>query len=218
MQRYLNERLVKRNRRYSRWMMFGGLGASIVAVIITFAQPALLFYAFGLIVIGGLVSQVGTAIHNRFGRSPRIDEVIDYSLKGLDDQHAVFPSGAYAVVPKLEQGRIEYAQGIWKHEPPPRRISLGRSRVHTLKNVEKEAKTEAERLQRYLRKTIPQHNDIGVEPLILFLANDTHVEAEQAPFIAVHRKKLKSALRKMEGRRPFTPEDIQQMAGYLKLN
>jgi hypothetical protein len=230
MQHYLNERLVKRNRRYSRWMMYGGLGASIAAVIITFTQPALVIYAFALIVVGGLVSQVGTAIHNRFGRSPRIDEVIDYSLKGLDDQHAIFhyllgtnhalftPSGTYAVVPMLEQGRIEYAQGVWKHEPPPRRISLGRSRVRTLKNVEKEAKREAQQLQRYLRKNIPQHIDIGVDPLILFLAKDTYVEAEQAPFIAVHRKKLKSALRKIERRRPFTPEDIQQLASYLKLN
>jgi hypothetical protein len=230
MQHYLNERLVKRNRRYGRWMMFGGLGISIAAVIITFTQPALVIYAFILIVVSGLISQVGTAIHNRFGRSPRVDEVIDYSLKGLDDQHAVFhyllgtnhalftPSGVYAVVPMPERGRIEYTQGVWKHEAPPRRISLGRQRIRTLKNVEKEAKAEAQRLQRYLRKNIPQHSDIGVEPIILFLAKNTYVDAEHAPIIAVHRKKLKSALRKTEGRRSFTPEDIQQLASYLKLN
>jgi hypothetical protein len=229
MQHYINERLVIRNRRYSRWMMFGGLGASVAAVIITFSQPALIVIAFALILAGGVVSQIGTAIHNRFGRSPRIDEVIDYSLKGLDDGHAVFhyflgtnhalftPHGAYAILPKLEKGRIEYEDDTWKHQPLRGRISFGEPRLRKLRNIENEARREVERLKRYLSKNVPQHSDIEIEPLAIFLANDTQIQTDQAPFLAVHRKKLKSVLRKTSGRKPFSTEDIQQLAEYLNL-
>lgn len=230
MQHYLNIRLVTRNRRYSRWMMFGGLGATIAAVVITFVQPTLLIIAFALMLVGGIVSQIGTAIHNRFGRSPRLDEILDFSLKGLDDQHAVFhyylgtnhalftPHGAYALVPMMEKGEIEYKSGVWTQRTPPRRISLRGSRPRNLKNIEKEAASEVQRLNRYLIKNLLQQSDIDIEPLVIFVAEDTQVRAEKAPFIAVHRKKLKGALRKSAGRTHFTSDDLQQLAKYLKLD
>jgi hypothetical protein len=230
MQQYLNNRLVTRNRRYSRWMMFGGLGATIAAVIITFVQPTLIIIAFGLMLVGGVVSQIGTAIHNRFGRSPRLDEILDFSLKGLDDQHALFhyylgtnhalftPHAAYALVPMMEKGVIEYADSEWTQRTPPGRFSFRGERLRKLKNVEKEAKSETQKLKRFMSKKLPQQSDIDFEPLIVFLADDTQVRTENAPFIAIHRKKLKGALRKSGGRRLFTPDDFQQMAQYLKID
>jgi hypothetical protein len=211
-------------------MMFGGLGASIAAVIITFTQPAFILYAFGLILVGGLVSQIGTVIHNRFGRSPRVDEVIDFTLKGLDDRHAVFhyylgtnhalltPHGAYAIVPMLEKGQIEYKEGSWRHTPAKRRLSFGQPRQRQLRNLEKEAQSEAGRLRRFLGNKLPQFGDVNVDPLVVFLAQDTYVNAEGADFLAIHRKKLKSELKKVSGPRVFTEDDFDQLASYLKVN
>lgn len=229
MQLYLNQRLVSRNRYFSRWMMFGGLGLSIAAVIITFTRPAWIIFAFALILAGGIISQIGTAIHNRFGRSPRVDEVIDFSLKGLDDRHAIFhylmstnhalitPQGIYAILPRLERGQIAYQDQTWRHQPPPGRISIGRTRTRTIRTLNNEAQREAEKLQRYLRKNIPQYRDIEVEPLVLFLANEAQIQGEASPFIAVHRKKLKDALRKAPGSKVFAEKDIKQLAEYLNL-
>ncbi|MES0338631.1 MAG: hypothetical protein ABUK15_01095, partial [Anaerolineales bacterium] len=61
MRLYRNERLIKRNKFLGRVMMFGGLGASFAAVLIVFLQPTLLSLAFGLMLAGGLFSQLGTA-------------------------------------------------------------------------------------------------------------------------------------------------------------
>jgi len=230
MQHYLNNKLVKRNRRNGRWMMFGGLGATIAAVIITFVQPTLLILAFGLMLVGGIVSQIGTAIHNRFGRSPRLDEILDFSLKGLDDRHAIFhyylgtnhalftPHAAYALIPMMEKGEIEYENGGWNQRTPPGRFSFRGERLRKLRNVEKEAASETQKLKRFMSNKLPQLSDIDIEPLVVFLADDTQVRTANAPFVAVHRKKLKGALRKSGGRRHFTPDDFQAMAQYLKID
>ena len=67
MQLYVNEKKIRRNRTLGRWMMFGGLGASLIAVAISFLAQVYIFYALILMLAAGLVSQIGTAIYNRFG-------------------------------------------------------------------------------------------------------------------------------------------------------
>ncbi len=228
MQHYLNNRLVQRNRRLSRVMTFGGIGATLVAVLITFFQPALLPLAFVLMIGGAIISQFGTVIYNRFGRSPRMDEVLDDSLKGLDDRHAIFhyflgashalftPSGTYAIVPMLERGQIQYVDGAWKHKPPRRRLNLRDPRERVLKRMEKDSLAEAKELKRYLDKNLPGYREVEVEPLVLFLAKDAQVQAEGAPFLVTHRKKLKNELRKVSGPKAFSAEDLQSLADFLK--
>lgn len=230
MQHYLNNRLVQRNRRLSRVMTFGGIGATLVAVLITFFQPGQIAFAFVLMIGGAVISQFGTVIYNRFGRSPRMDEVLDDSLKGLDDRHAIFhyylgashalftPSGTYAIVHMLERGEVRHLEGSWKHTPPRGRLHLRQPRERTLKRFEKDALAEASQLKRYLDKNLPGYPDVEVEPLVLFLAKDIQVHVESSPFLVTHRKKLKSELRKVSGSKAFSAEDLQSLAGYLKNN
>ncbi len=226
MQRYINQGKVRRNRTLGRWMMFGGLGASLVAVIISFTAPQYIFVALGLMLVGGLVSQVGTAIYNRFGRSPRIDEVIDHSLKGLDDQYAVFhyllgarhvllsPAGALAIVPRVERGEITMEDGRWLQEPPRRRISFGQ-RKREIRDLVPETQRGIRQLGRALARQFPGHEPIHVDALVLFLADDAQLEAGDTSLLAAHRKKVKGLLRTLPRKASLTNMEIRSLAARL---
>ncbi|MFN2274357.1 MAG: hypothetical protein ACK2TX_05875 [Anaerolineales bacterium] len=226
MQLYVNEKKIRRNRTLGRWMMFGGLGASLIAVAISFLAQAYIFYALILMLAAGLVSQIGTAIYNRFGRSPRMDEVIDFSLKGLDDRFAVFhynagvshavfgPFGALAIVPRLERGEITYEGGTWYQVPPKRRISIG-SRRKKLSDIPSEAERETKKLRTFLQKKLPDREPIAVEALMLFMAEDAMVETGDSPILAAHRKKVKSILRNLERQKSLAENDLRHLGKLL---
>jgi len=221
MQLYRNERLIKRNKFLGRLMMFGGLGASFAAVIIVFLQPTLLALAFGLMLAGGLFSQLGTAVHNRFGRTPRIDQVLDDSLKGLDNNYAMFhyylgthhaiftPAGVFALIPRDEKGEVRYESDKWVHKLGKRRF--GRSQKH-LKDIERNAARETRAMKQALTKRLPNHSETPVNPLLVFIASDTTIASDGLPIPAAHRKKLKSYIRRLERRKSISPEDIHQLA------
>lgn len=208
-------------------MMFGGLGASFAAVIIVFLQPSYLALAFGLMLAGGLFSQLGTAIHNRFGRSPRIDQILEDSLKGFDDTYALFhyylgthhalftPAGAFALIPRDEQGEVLFESNQWIHKPSKRKF--GRRRK-PLKDLERIAARETKSMKKALTKKFPNRSEIPVDPLLVFIASDTTVSAEGSPTLAAHRKKLKPYLRRLERWKSFSTEEIHQLAATFSIS
>ena len=207
-------------------MMFGGLGASFAAVIIVFLQPTLLSLAFGLMLAGGLFSQLGTAVHNRFGRSPRIDEVLDDSLKGLGDNYTMFhyylsanhalftPAGVFALIPRDEKGEVRYESDRWILKLGKRRF--GRSQK-TLKDLERNAAREMKALKRALTKKLPNCSEMPVNPLLVFIADDATLNLDGAPIPASHRKKLKSYIRRLERQKSYSAEEIQQLVSAFNI-
>ncbi len=220
MQLYQNERLIKRNNFLGRLMTFGGLGASFAAVLIVFLQPSLLSLAFGLMLAGGLFSQLGTGIMNRFSRSPRIDEILDDSLKGLGDNYAIFhyylgtnhalftPAGVFALIPRGEQGEVRYESDQWIHKLSKRRF--GRSQK-TIKDLERNATRETMAMKQALTKKLPDISAIPVNPLLVFIASGTTIDSDGSPIPAVHHKKLKSYIRRLERQKSFSAEEIHQL-------
>ncbi len=206
--------------------MFGGLGASFAAVIIVFLAPELLSLAFGLMLAGGLFSQLGTAVYNRFGRSPRIDEVLDDSLKGLGDNYTMFhyylsanhalftPAGVFALIPRDEKGEVRYESDRWILKLGKRRF--GRSQK-TLKDLERNAAREMKALKRALTKKLPNGSEMPVNPLLVFIADEATLNLDGAPIAAVHRKKLKSYLRRLERQKSYSVEEIQQLVSAFNI-
>jgi len=226
MQLYRNEPLIKRNNFLGRMMTFGGLGASFAAVILVFLQEELLFLAFGLMLAGGLFSQLGTAMMNRFSRSPRMDQILDDSLKGLGDNYALFhyylgtnhalftPAGAFALIPRDEQGEVRYETDQWIHKLGKRRF--GRSQK-PINNLERIAIRESKAMKKTLSNKFPSRSELPVDPLLVFIASDTTVNAEGSPTPAAHRKKLKSYLRQLDRRKSFSTEEIHQLASAFNI-
>jgi hypothetical protein len=220
MQSYINERVVKRNARLGRIMVFGGLGAMVIGVLISLQQPYPVNLVFGLLFLGMIASQIGFPLRNRWDREPRIDQVLDEHLKGLDQRFVVFhyflgashalvsPAGLFAVIPRFEDGVISYSDGEWQRTLQ-RRGLLRRGGTRLIRGLSRETEAEIERLRKHLRRALdpPQ-----IQPLIVFVHSQASLELSGFPLPVSHLKKLKSTLRKLPKAATLTQSQVNDLA------
>lgn len=223
MRQFSNTKLIRRNGRFGRAMMYLGLGLTIVAAALVFRDQSFVLPALILMLIGGLFSQIGTALYNRFGREPRVDQILDASLKGLDDRYATFhyelgtdhvlitPDGIFALIPRWEKGQIRFENGKWYHQKPKGRLSL-RTRKRVLRGLKKEALRELQSLEKSLSKHLKESEDLTVSALIVFIAKEAELDLAKAPVSSVHRKKLKGVIRNLERGKSISEEGIRRLA------
>jgi hypothetical protein len=225
-QLYTNQPLIKRNKQIGRVLTYFGLGLTVAAAVIVFRAPSYTFWALLIMLIGGLLSQIGTAFTTRFGQEPRVDQIINSSLKGLDDRYAVFhyllgsdhvlvtPDGVLAIIPRWENGEVAFKGGSWTNKKPRGRLRLPR-RTRTLKGIEKEAQRELQSLDRSLQKHLDSTEDLTTRPMLLFIAEDANLELDNAPVLSSHRKKLKDTVRSLERGKSLDDAGIQRLAASI---
>ncbi len=111
------------------------------------------------------MSQIGMYYGNRWGRSPRPDEMIDKSLKGLGRDYTIYhyvtsaahllvgPAGIWTMMPYYQSGKIIYEKKRWKSRGGGFLQSY--LRLFGQENMgrpEIESETEIEATKRYLAK------------------------------------------------------------------
>jgi hypothetical protein len=226
MRQYIDLKVIKRWNSFSKVLIFLGLGLLIGAFIMTFREPKLSNQFLIMSVIGVVCSQIGLAINNRWGAKPRTDEIIGEALKGLDNRyelyhyklganHALFsPAGAFALVPRYEDGEITYEGEKWFSRRTKRKL-LRRSGKRSLGGVQKNAEAEARSMQRALQRALPDGPEITVNPILVFVNQDTYVKVNGAPLHAVHEKKLKSLIRRLPKAKSLSTEEMEVLAEKL---
>ena len=173
-----------------------------------------------LFFIGIIASQLGTPMRNRWDRHPRIDELLDSSLKGLDKRFAIFhyslganhvlftPSGVFAIVPRLEDGRIEYRDYQWSRTTTKGSF-LRRAGTRPIRGVDRQAAAEANRVR---KRTDIAVNSLAIQPLVVFVNTAAEVKISDSPLLAIHYKKLKATLRKLPKAETLTADQVNQLA------
>jgi hypothetical protein len=226
-QLYANQPLIKRNKQIGRILTYLGLGLTVAAAVIVFRAPAYTFWALLIMLVGGLISQIGTAFTTRFGQEPRVDQIINSALKGLDDRYAVFhyllgsdhvlvtPDGVFALIPRWEKGEVIYKQGSWTNKKPKGRLGLP-TRTRELRGIEKETQRELQSLDRSLQKHLDSSEDLTTKPMLVFLAEDANLELENPPILVAHRKKLKDTVRSLERGKSLDEEGIDRLAASIR--
>jgi hypothetical protein len=224
MLRYANDSKIQRNAKISKYLTYGGLGLMVVSLILSFNQTDLYNLVFAIFLVAVVLTQVGIVMMNRWGRRPRIDEVLDSNLKGLNSSYAIFhyelgakyvlssPAGLFAVLPSLHEGKIEYEDGKWWQ----RQLRRGRERKKQLKNLPVDAELEVRSLQKALRKKLQREDFPPINALIVFLSTEAEVHAEDSSPPGVHIKKLKSYLRKLDRGPALSQMQVEQLAGSLR--
>jgi hypothetical protein len=126
MNKIINEKLIKRNKKIGNITSILGIAILIAGLILNFRPNTInTIISFSALIVGFVVAQISTYFVNRFGRSPRIDEVIGDNLSKLNNNYSFYvysspvsmllvgPSGIWIPTPVSASGEIYY-DNKWK--------------------------------------------------------------------------------------------------------
>jgi hypothetical protein len=223
MQAYIDLKAVKRNATIGKVLTYGGLIVTGIGVVIAFSSPEQYDRILPLFLAGLVTSQIGTPLLNRWARRPRMDEVLDSHLKGLDSRYSVWhyllgashalltPAGAFAIVPRLEEGLIEYREGAWYLTPSKRRF-LRSSRRRKMPPIERSALAAVRKLKKELNKSLGDDLDATIQPLVVFVHPDAQLQRDEFPVDVTHIKKLKEKLRRLPKGHSVNANQLESLA------
>ena len=117
-----NIKLIKRNAAIGKYSSISALVILGIGLYITFKLPDKFVYSMGCLLLGFLLSQFGIYFGNRWGRSPRPDQIINKNLKGLGREYTAYhyttpaphlllgPAGAWVILPFHQGGKIIFRE------------------------------------------------------------------------------------------------------------
>jgi hypothetical protein len=227
-----NEKLVKRNRRIAQITTISGLVVLVGGMIISFQRKELINLSFASLLIGFLLSQIGIYFTNRWGRSPRPDELLNQALKGLDSKYAMYhyttpaahflvgPAGLWVLMPRNQRGKISVYKGRW------RQTGGGIAQTYmklfaqeSLGRPDLEIQNEIEHLARYLKARMSEEELPEIQGALIFTNDSVEIavdEDDTPPAPTLYLSKLKEFLRKTAKNKPVSLDkvmEIQQILG-----
>lgn len=124
----IDEKLIKRNKTIGNVLSIGGIAILGVGLVLNFSPTTVkTLISFGALIVGFIVSQISTHYVSRFGRSPRLDEIVSENLNKLGNEYSLYvystpvpmllvgPGGLWIPVPNAASGEI-YFDKKWKQK------------------------------------------------------------------------------------------------------
>jgi hypothetical protein len=215
--------LLKRNRRIAQICSLSGLTILIAGMLVSFRMPDKVYIAMSALVAGFIISQIGIYFTNRWGRSPRPDEVLNQALKGLDDKYHLFhyltpvshllvgPAGIWILSAKHQKGKITFSNGRWHQRGG--NLYLKIFGQEGLGRPDLELGVEIEKLDKYFKKIFPGEN-LDLKTALIFTNEKTEIEVVEsqkplAPTLQIN--KLKEFIRKNAKNKPISMEKIEEI-------
>lgn len=224
-----NLKLIKRNAKIGQYTSVGALVILGIGLYISFKMPDKFVYSLGALLLGFFMSQIGMYYGNRWGRSPRPDEMINKGLKGLGREYTVYhyktaaahllvgPAGVWTIMPYYQSGKIIYEKKRWKSKGGGFLQSY--LRLFGQENMgrpEIEAETEIEATRRYLAKILPEGSEIPpIRPLLLFTSPKVDLQVVDAPLPAIKPEDLKDFMRDKGKEEPMGDLMLEKLRGVL---
>jgi hypothetical protein len=219
-----NEKLIKRNARIGSIANTTGLLVLVGVMVLSFMNPNYFnLYWVGLF-LGFVLSQIGIFFRNRWGRKPRLDELLDKGLKGLNDQYSIYhyttpvdhlligPSGLWVLMPFYQGGKIIYDKKRYRQKGGGvvqrwLRLMGGEG----IGRPELDANSEVSSIYRYLKKNLPDSNLPEPQPIMVFTNENADLDVTDAPIMTLHLKELKNNIRKVAKEKPLSPELVKEV-------
>jgi len=229
---YTNEKLVKRNARIAQVSMFGGLAVLAGGMIISFRYPGYYYLVLLALALGFILSQIGIYFMNRYGRTPRPDQLLNHALKGLDGKYAIYhyitasshvlvgPSGVWVLLPRYQRGTVTYSKGRYRQKSGS--LLLNYLKIfgqEGLGRPDMDIENEKEGMKTWLTKRMPEDSKIpDIQAALVFTDLRAKIEIpedESLPAETVMLKELKDVVRKSAKAKVLSLDRAKQIQGIL---
>lgn len=210
MQTITNEARISRGQRLGKIGTLGGLGLLVAGLVISliFRDSVYLLVSFGCLILGIIVSSVGTLNMNRWMREPRADQALEQGLKGFDDRYRLYnyllpaphvllgPLGVYVLTAMGQDGVIRHEGGKLR-----RKFSAGRllrfMGDEGLGRPFAEADSQAEAMRRLLADQ-GLDEGVDVQGVLVFYNPRVQLSVVDPALPVVNPKGLKKVIRKQQ--------------------
>lgn len=224
-----NERLIRRNGRIGMVTSLASLIVLGIGMFISLRMREQFVWALVALIVGFLLTQVSIYYGNRWGRSPRPDEMLDGILKGLPGNYALYhyvtpashllvgPAGIWVLLPYALKGTITYQKGRWRVRGGGFwQAYLRFWGQESIGRPELEAEAEIRHLQRFLRPLLNQ--DLPpIQALLIFTHPQVELQIdESSPLPALPAKKVKDFLRKKAKEAPLDESWVRTLQKALE--
>jgi hypothetical protein len=224
-----NNKLIKRNKRISQIVLYSALALLVIGLIWSFTGADMTQYtiAYLILIPAYILVQISIYLANKWGRSPRPDEIIGLSLKGLNDQYTLYnyntgvphllvgPAGIWIIKPYHQYGTITFNPENKRYEQKGGANFIAKLfGQEGLTNIGHESKIVLRDFEIYKKNN---NITINLEPKIVnvFYFEKAYINAKNAPEITIHSEKLKEMIRGQAKINPLKDEAINQIRKQL---
>jgi hypothetical protein len=208
MQYLVNEERVKRGERVGKYATVAGLvllvGGLLVSLLLQ--ESGLWWVSFLFLIVGILVSSVGTMNMNRWVRVPRADQALAQALKGFDDRYQLYnyylpaphvllsPLGLFVLTAMGQDGKITFDGTRFRRD-----FSLGRVLRFMADEGLGRPLAEAEAQVNTVRQHLEENgieDEVDIQNIMVFFHPKVELDVGDPPVPIANPKGLKKALRR----------------------
>lgn len=222
-----NERLIKRNARIGQITSITGLAVLAGGMILSFTRPEMFTISLVALLVGFGLSQIGIYFGNRWGRSPRPDELLNEALKGLDGRYSIYhyttptshllvgPAGVWVLMPRHQAGTITYDENKKRWRQKGGNLYLKIFAQESLGRPELEIGTEINAVTSFLEERVGENKLPEVSAVLVMTNEKCVVDADNAPAPTLEDKKLKDFVRKTAKGKPISLDLVREIQASL---
>lgn len=224
-----NDKLIDRNKKISQAVFYLSMTLLTFSFIWSIMKKEAVqqAYAYMILLPAYVLVQVSISLANKWGRSPRPDEIVASSLKGFNNQYSLYiyttgvphllvgPAGIWIVNPYQHSGEISY------DTKKKRFIQKGGGNFlvkvfaqEGLPNIEREDENLLMDFNRYLQK-----NNISLEleakVVNIFFSEKADLHTKDAPVLCLAADKFKDYLRQSSKKSSIPDAELKKVTDQL---
>jgi hypothetical protein len=197
--------------------LLGGFFLNLYSIFYAINEPQYTQYVFFLLMVGLVLSMVSSSLVNRWVREPRADQVLSNTLKKFEKDYILFnytvnpphvlltPSRLYVIVVKNQTGQITVKGDRFLRKFAWSRFfrffadeGLGAPVI--------EAESGMDKLQKLLKKNLPDTELPEIKPLIIFANQNVELAVNNPVMPVMLSNELKTYLRDNNKQRTISAE------------
>jgi len=221
----INIKLIKRNKLLTQITLYAAIGLIAIGLLmsLTNKEYTQIYLSYLVLLPAYVLMQINVLMANKWGRTPRVDQIVTHSLKGLDNNYSLFhyttpvshllvgPAGIWIIKPYHQHGIITYDENKKRYvQKGGGNLLTKLFAMDTLSDIERESNRQITNLEKYfIKNSIKDYP----KPMIVnvFFHPDAKIQAKNAPEITIGINKLKDLIRHAVKKSPVRDEITQKI-------